>query len=243
MGDAACPIACHVWPCQFLLLVWLRGGMSRTHRDEGVAELWAEWTEERDLGARETLICHYLPLVEFLAWHLGRWIEASLRPDLYSFGVLGLIDAVEKYRPEVGVRFETYGSRRIRGAMTDGLRTAGWLPRGAERRSSRVIEKIVPVDFHSTSTAKGTRLDDALWDPLQPTPLDELVLEADHAEVADAVELLPEREHKVIVDHYYRHLPLAAIGKELGVTESRTCQLHRRALRLLEAILVEAQPA
>jgi RNA polymerase sigma factor FliA len=208
-----------------------------------VDALWTQWITHRAVDVRERLICHYLPLVEFLARHLGRYIEVSLRPDLFSFGVLGLIDAVEKYRPEVGVRFETYGSRRIRGAMTDGLRSSGWLPRGAEHRSSRVIEKIVPVDFDSAATAKGRFLVDALWDPLEASALDELVLEADHAEVAEAIKFLPDRERKVILDHYYSRRPLAAIGKELGVTESRTCQLHRRALRMLEAILLERQPA
>lgn len=217
--------------------------MGQTLADVDVNALWAEWRADASPVARERLICHYLPLVEFLAGHIGRYVEPSTRADLYGFGVLGLMDAVDKYRPELGVRFETYGSRRIRGAMGDGLRTLDWLPRGAQHRTSRVIEKIVPVDFHSTGDARGVPLDDSLFDPLDATPIDGLVLEADHAEVAAAVATLPDRERAVVTLYYYDRLPLAEVGRRLGVTESRACQLHRRALRLLEAALVERASA
>ncbi|MDQ3982407.1 MAG: sigma-70 family RNA polymerase sigma factor [Actinomycetota bacterium] len=211
--------------------------------DVDVDQLWSDFGDDPSEANRESLIRRYLPLVEFLAGRLGRHVHASYRADLYSFGVEGLMDAIDKFRPEMGNRFETYGSCRIRGAMSDGIRKMSWLPRGAENRSSRVIETIVPVDFQAARTPVGARLQDCLSDRTAESPFDDLLLKADHDEVVEAVQALPERERTVVVQHYYAEKQLKEIGRELGVTESRVCQLHRRALRLLETMLVEPATA
>lgn len=203
--------------------------------------LWQAWHERRERAARDALIRHYLPLVEFLANRAARGVPPSFRPDLVGFGVIGLMDALEKFQPERGLRFETYGSRRIRGAMADGIRSLQWLPRGAATRASRVIEQVVPVDFHTALTPVGAPLRDALPED-EESVLERLEREADHAEVARAVGELPERERAVIERYYYQRRSLADIGAELGVTESRVCQVHRAALRLLEDLLA-ATPA
>jgi RNA polymerase sigma factor for flagellar operon FliA len=217
--------------------------MADLAEESRVALWWDEWHTSRSDRARDRLICHYLPLVEFLAGRLGRHVDASLRPDLVSYAAMGLIDAIERFRPEFNVRFETYGSRRIRGAVIDGIRSMKWLPRGAEHRASRVIEAIVPVDFQTVQTPDGGKLHDVLSDPVDECPEDGVELEADHAELVDALGDLPARERFVLVQHYFRRRPLAPIGDELGVTESRACQLHRRGLRLLERILLERRSA
>lgn len=217
--------------------------MNQELSDVDVDRMWAEFGDDPSAANRESLIRHYLPLVEFLAGRLGRHVHASYRADLYSFGVEGLMDAIGKFRPEMGNRFETYGSCRIRGAMSDGIRKMSWLPRGAENRSSRVIETVVPVDFQGARTPVGTKLQDSLSDRTEESPFDELLLQADHDEVVAAVQALPDRERSVVVEHYYAQKQLKEIGRDMGVTESRVCQLHRRALRLLETILVEPATA
>ena len=213
----------------------MESGLTQPELDQ----LWARWRLSGDPVVRERLICHYLPVVEFLAGRTARTVPESNRPDIYSFGVLGLMDAIDKFRPELGNRFETYGSRRIRGAMSDGIRSLNWLPRRASQAASRVIEKVIPVDFQTARTAVGARLEDCLTDPDAVGVMDGLELEADHAEVIDALTILPDRERYVIEEHYYRGRRLAEIGLDMGVTESRVCQLHRRALVLLRDNLVE----
>jgi RNA polymerase sigma factor for flagellar operon FliA len=214
-------------------------GSTSVLSDDQVQDLWALWRASADPDARARLICHYLPLVDFIARGMGRTVPSSVRPDLHGFGVIGLMDAIDKFRPEFGNRFETYGSCRVRGAMRDGLRTLKWLPRGAERRPSRVIEKVVTVDFQTARNYIGVRLQDCLSDRVADSPFDDLLLEADYAEVVEALETLPERERKIVIDHYYDGRKLAEIGKDMAITESRVCQLHRRALRMLQEVLAE----
>jgi RNA polymerase sigma factor FliA len=208
---------------------------------ESEAEAWTAWHQEGDQRAREDLVRNYLPLVQFLAAHLSRFVPASYRGDLYGFGVIGLLDAIDKFKPEMGHSFKTYGAVRIRGAMSDGIRKLNWLPRGAQNRASRVIETVVPVDFQTATTPIGVRLQDCLYDPQQESALDGLELKADHAEVVDAVQTLPERERRVIRQYYFERRRLAEIGKEMGVTESRVCQLHRAALVMLRDALIKVR--
>ncbi len=212
-------------------------GMVSLAQDVNLPDLWSRWTSRQDKGARDALIRHYLPMVEFLAWPLSRHLPSSFHADVMSFGSIGLMDAIDKFRPELGYRFETYGSVRIRGAIADGIRTLAWLPRGAAMRASRIIEKVVPVDFQAARTADGTRLQDSLADRTDDSALDLILLRDDHSEVAQALLSLPERERKVLKDYYYERRQLKEIGLELGVTESRVCQLHRRALRQMEEVL------
>lgn len=213
--------------------------MAMLLEESELAALWERWGESRDQSAREGLVRHYLPIVEFLSRQLRRHVAAYLEQDLYSFGVIGLLDALEKFRPELGNRFETYGVSRIRGAMRDGIRSLDALPRGARERASRVIERIVPVDFQTACSPRGVKLQDCLADPDPTSALDLLELQADHDEVAAAIEFLPERERQVIVEYYYRDRYLKDIGRDLGVTESRICQIHRQALKMLSQILEE----
>lgn len=211
--------------------------------EQELIELWQRWTVDRDLTARERLICHYLPMVDFLAAPFSRRVPVSYRGDLVSFGVIGLMDAVDKFEPSLGFRFETYGSCRIKGSISDGIRALAWLPRGASRRASRVIEKVIPVDFQAARSSDGSRLQDSLSDRTDALPFDAMETAADHEEVIQALHALPDRERRVIVDYYYGLRQLKDIGKDLGVTESRVCQLHRRALRQLEQLLLEQRSA
>lgn len=209
-----------------------------TARDD-IDGLWDRWLTGRARADRDDLICHYLPLVRFLAGSAGRPLPPMVRAELPSFGVFGLIDAIERFDPTFNVRFESYASRRIKGAIGDGLRLLSHFPRGASARPGRIIDKIISIDFQTARTPLGTRLEETLFDPLAERPPDGVELAADHGEVVEAIALLPERDRFVIEQHYYERRTLKEIGAELGVTESRVCQLHRRALRTIGEALAE----
>ncbi len=104
-------------------------------------QLWRRFKENGDERAREGLILHYSPLVKFVAGRVGAGLPASVdRSDLVSYGIFGLIDAIDKYDQERGVKFETYATTRIRGAIIDELRALDWAPRSI-RASAREIER------------------------------------------------------------------------------------------------------
>jgi RNA polymerase sigma factor for flagellar operon FliA len=105
------------------------------------AALWRSYLESGDDSARERLILHYSPLVSRVASRVGIGLPSNVEiGDCTSYGMFGLIDAIEKYDPGRGVRFEPYAMSRIRGAILDELRALDWIPRSV-RQKARTVER------------------------------------------------------------------------------------------------------
>ncbi len=106
-----------------------------------VEALWAAFKETGDLEARERLILNYAPLVTMVAGRVGAGLPSTVeQADLVSYGMFGLIDAIEKYETDRAVKFETYASARIRGAIIDELRAIDWIPRSV-RTKARAVDR------------------------------------------------------------------------------------------------------
>ncbi|MBX9246604.1 RNA polymerase sigma factor WhiG [Actinotalea ferrariae] len=106
-----------------------------------VTSLWSVFKETGDRGARERLILHYAPLVTMVAGRVGAGLPSTVeQADLVSYGMFGLIDAIEKYETDRAVKFETYASSRIRGAIIDELRAIDWIPRSV-RTKARAVDR------------------------------------------------------------------------------------------------------
>jgi len=106
-----------------------------------VTSLWQVFKETGDRGAREKLILHYAPLVTMVAGRVGAGLPSSVeQADLVSYGMFGLIDAIEKYETDRAVKFETYAGSRIRGAIIDELRAIDWIPRSV-RTKARAVDR------------------------------------------------------------------------------------------------------
>jgi RNA polymerase sigma factor for flagellar operon FliA len=102
-------------------------------------ELWLSWKEGGDPDARKLLIEHYLSLVEYVSGRMAATLPKNIiKDDLASHGVMGLIDAIEKFDYRRGLQFETYGSWRIRGAIIDGLRQSDWVPRSVRDKAKKM---------------------------------------------------------------------------------------------------------
>ncbi len=113
--------------------------MSIVPDDPDLQMQWTRWLNRRNPAAREHLIVHYSPLVKFVAGRVGAGLPSSVDPgDLVSSGVFGLMDAIERFDPERGVKFETFAVPRIRGAVYDGLRKLDWVPRSVRSRARSV---------------------------------------------------------------------------------------------------------
>ncbi len=106
-----------------------------------IESVWTVFKETGDLAARERLILHYAPLVTMVAGRVGAGLPSSVeQADLVSYGMFGLIDAIEKYEMDRAVKFETYASSRIRGAVIDELRAIDWIPRSV-RTKARAVDR------------------------------------------------------------------------------------------------------
>lgn len=105
--------------------------------------LWEEYRQKRDKAVRDRLILTYAPLVKYVAGRLGSGLPAHVdEGDLVSYGLLGLIGAIERYDPGRDIKFETYAIARIRGAIIDELRALDWVPRSVRSRA-RQIERAI----------------------------------------------------------------------------------------------------
>lgn len=107
------------------------------------SDLWVRFKEHHDRSAKDALILQYVELVKIVAGRLYVNYHAHVEyEDLVSYGILGLIDAIEKFDPDKNVKFETYANFRIRGAVIDQLRSLDWIPRSM-RHKYRQMEEIM----------------------------------------------------------------------------------------------------
>jgi RNA polymerase sigma factor FliA len=256
--------------------------IAKLNAEAALRDLWREFKETGQSSLRERLILHYSPLVKYVAGRVGVGLPPNIeQADLVSYGIFGLIDAIEKFDLERAIKFETYAISRIKGAIIDELRAIDWIPRSV-RYKAREVEKAyaaLEAKLHRTPTESevagelGISLDElhtifsqvsfvnvialdellnvggergdklSLVDTLEDTraedPVEVFETEETKYLLSRAINTLPEREKIVVTLYYYEGLTLAEIGQVLGVTESRICQMHTKAVLQLRAKLAE----
>ncbi|MCW2544705.1 MAG: polymerase, sigma 28 subunit, SigD/FliA/WhiG [Frankiales bacterium] len=254
----------------------------RAEIEAAIAVLWRDYKGTKDERLRERLILHYSPLVKYVAGRVGVGLPPNIeQADLVSYGIFGLIDAIEKFDLERAIKFETYAISRIKGAIIDELRSIDWIPRSV-RYKAREVEKAyaaLEAKLHRSPTEAevagelGIKLEDlhaifsqvsfvnvvaldellsaggekgdklSLVDTLEDTKAEDPVAAFETEEtkylLAKAINTLPEREKIVVTLYYYEGLTLAEIGQVLGVTESRICQMHTKAVLQLRGKLAD----
>jgi RNA polymerase sigma factor for flagellar operon FliA len=264
-------------------------GHSAVSRDLGgdIDRLWTSYKVDGAREQRDQLILHYSPLVKYVAGRVAVGLPQNVdQSDLVSYGIFGLIDAIEKFDLGRGYKFETYAIARIKGAILDELRSIDWVPRSV-RAKARALEKAyAKLESELHRTPNDAELASELGfteDQLQTTlsqisfvglvALDEMLsvggdrgenvslgdTVADNTDgpvaayeveemrqiLAEAINRMPEREKIVLTLYYYEGLTLAEIGQVLGVTESRVCQIHTKAILQLRSRITasEREPA
>lgn len=146
--------------------------MITIRKEENVEDLWTLYLQTNDNGYRERLINHYLYLVKIA---LGRFIynlpSFIDRGDLEGYGIIGLMQAFERYKPEKGLKFETYALSRIRGAVLDYLRSLDPMTRGQRRKFKEIMgtwyqlqsEKGKEPTLEEISNEMGISVQDISW--------------------------------------------------------------------------------
>ncbi len=107
--------------------------------DTAKAKLWEKYSKTKDAAIKEQLIIEYAQLVKFVAGRLSMYLGSNVEfEDLCGYGVFGLIDAIDKFDYEKGVKFETYASLRIRGSILDNIRKMDWIPRSIRKKQKAI---------------------------------------------------------------------------------------------------------
>jgi RNA polymerase sigma factor FliA len=101
--------------------------------------LWVRWKDMGDVQAREELVLRYMKIVKFVAGRMAIHVPSSVElDDLISWGVLGLLDAIEKFDNKQDIKFSTYATIRVRGAILDQIRSLDWAPRSLRAMARKV---------------------------------------------------------------------------------------------------------
>ena len=120
-------------------------------------DLWSRYKDEQDERARERLVLAYAPLVKYVAGRMSTGLPSHVEEaDLISYGLLGLISAVERFEPDREIKFETFAITRIKGSIIDELRSLDWVPRSV-RAKAREIERVNAKLENELQRAPGDR--------------------------------------------------------------------------------------
>jgi RNA polymerase sigma factor for flagellar operon FliA len=220
----------------------------------------------------EQIVLQHLPLIRTIAKRLVSRLPPSVEvEELVNIGVIGLLDAWDRFDAGKGVPFRSYAELRIKGQMIDSLRADDIVPRSVRRKHTRLTQERVQLTNRLGRTpnrdemraqldmsgnaydayvsdsriAKVTSLDAPASDESNTPLVETLCLNTKTAEdtlggkqlraaVAEAVEVLPERERAVVTMYYVDHMTLRQIGQMLGVTESRACQIRGQGVKRLK---------
>jgi RNA polymerase sigma factor for flagellar operon FliA len=122
-------------------------------------KLWKDYQRRPTPELREQLILAYAQLVRLVAGRLSMYLGHNVEyEDLVSYGIFGLIDAIDKFNMEKNVKFETYASLRIRGAILDQIRKMDWIPRTVRQRQRKIDEAIRTIEMRTGKTASDEEI-------------------------------------------------------------------------------------
>ena len=195
-------------------------------------KLWSEYHKKPTAEIREQLILAYAQLVKLVAGRLSMYLGHNVEfEDLVSYGIFGLIDAIDKFDPDKNVKFETYASLRIRGTILDYIRKMDWIPRTVRQlglseeeycnwQSQLKVTNVISLNEFEEQGAGPEPVMDASHNSHFARPED-VVEEAELKQMLiDSLELLTEKERRVIELYYYEELTL----KELSPTDKNETQ-------------------
>jgi RNA polymerase sigma factor FliA len=218
-----------------------------------VASLWVRWIESRHIADRHALVERYTGFARMLAakCYSGRISPELEFGDYLQFAMVGLIEAIDRYEPSGGAKFETFASLRINGSVLNGVESLSEVQRQTSVRHRVVKERAASVASNTSTQAVsaleklaeiaiGLALGFALEDSgvyegsgeraLPDNAYRRLELQQLSQRLADCVRSLPEQQRVVIHRHYFQQMPFDDIAASLSLSKGRVSQVHSAAL-------------
>lgn len=240
--------------------------------EAGRKKLWDSYARNKTPDIREQIIIEYAPLVKVVAGRLNMYLGNNVEyDDLVGYGIFGLIDAIDKFDFAKEVKFETYASLRIRGAILDQIRKMDWIPRTIRQRQKKIDMAMREIETVSGRNATDEEIavqigitPEELSDWQSQMKITNIVSLNEYLEqgsevprerneskqfanpeaelekselkekLKEALEVLTEKEKKVILLYYYEELTLKEISNVMEVSESRISQLHTKGLQKMK---------
>lgn len=218
--------------------------------------------KKEDRGEQESLIEKYLPFASAIANKVARALASDLDyDDIVCNARLGLLEAAQRFDSRFNVDFKTFAYYRIKGAIYDGLRKTGWIPRSLYSKikfDQAANEYLQTVTERITESVQGVKDDvDTIYDTVNSLAsiyvmsidgMEDFEVEDKQAKkdiehkaefqkikekMRDAIEELPDKERKLVKMYYFQNRTLQEIGNRLSLSKSWTSRLHARALEIL----------
>lgn len=175
-------------------------------------ELWKKYSESREPSVKEQLIVEYADLVKFVAGRLSIYFGSNVEyDDLVGYGVFGLIDAIDKFDLSKKVKFQTYASLRIRGAIIDSIREQDWAPRSLRKKGKELEKAYFEIENQLGHSASDQEVADKLG--ITVDDLNKLLYEVNMSQMISLDDFL-EQNHETGFD------PLS-LDRDTGLPEQR----------------------
>jgi len=195
-------------------------------------ELWQLYKTDPSTDIKRQIMVNYTNLVHYVV-HNTKFVALTVidEKDYFQFGIEGLSEAIERFNPEFGTKFETYAIQRIRGKIIDEIRKIQIKPRTDENGEVEYM-KSISLSYQPEGP-ESFSLSELL--PIEGDLPDEALSKKEHKEILlDAVKSLDERDRLIIALYYYENLNYKEIAAVLGITVSRVSQVHSRILKELK---------
>ncbi|MBU2492250.1 MAG: sigma-70 family RNA polymerase sigma factor [Bacteroidetes bacterium] len=202
------------------------------------AALWDTFKQEPSPSVKKQIMVNYTNLVHYVI-HNSKFMNLTVvdEKDFFQFGVEGLSEAIDRFDPDYGTKFETYAIQRIRGKIIDELRKLQIKPRSLNPETD-IQYKNVSLNY-SYDGEDGYQLHEII--PSDSEQPDEIMQKDEQKEILiRLIKSLEERDRLIISLYYYENLNYKEIADTLGITVSRVSQIHSKIMKeMKEKLQVE----
>jgi len=214
-----------------LVITYWETGMNNT-------TLWTKFKKSPSDALKKQIILNYSNLVHYVIYN-SKFVNQTIleEKDFYQFGIEGLSEAIDRFDPDYGTKFETYAIQRIRGKILDEIRKVQIKPRRTGDDKQKIYYSNVSLN-QPVDNDEGYLLYEKLPDDIE-TPEDTVEKDEEKELLLRFIAGLEERDRLILSLYYYEHLNYKDIAEILKITVSRVSQIHSKIIKQLQQKMIK----